>query len=206
MGNTADYRNYAPAKTSRIPEAIEWTQTYAYGTDRPDLPRVLLIGDSIVVGYHDGVRKELEGRMTVSYWSTSKCVTSQDYFREMDLIVKAYRYDIVCFNNGLHSLSSDRGEWEAAYDAALRFLRDALPEAKLFVTLCTPLENGTRSCISRELSDYAQKEAEKYGLPVIDLFSQTDALDHTALWADGTHFRPEVRAMQAKWVAEAVCP
>lgn len=37
---------------------------------------VALVGDSICNGYQAGVRELLKGKMNVSYWISSYCVTS----------------------------------------------------------------------------------------------------------------------------------
>jgi len=55
-------------------ESTEWCRFYWYNTENTTLPRVLLIGDSIVVGYNEKVVKRLEGKATVAFFSTSKCV------------------------------------------------------------------------------------------------------------------------------------
>ena len=54
-------------------ENIEWSIGYAFHlTDQnKDLPRVLLVGDSICNGYQGEVQKRLEGKMNVSYWASS---------------------------------------------------------------------------------------------------------------------------------------
>ncbi|MHB8974904.1 MAG: hypothetical protein ACYC4N_31125, partial [Pirellulaceae bacterium] len=40
-----------------IRERIEWADIWVTDADKNDLPRVLLIGDSITRGYFDGVEK-----------------------------------------------------------------------------------------------------------------------------------------------------
>ena len=40
---------------------------FANPVDNPKLPRALIIGDSISIGYTPGVRKNLDGVVTVSY-------------------------------------------------------------------------------------------------------------------------------------------
>ena len=47
MQGHVNWRDYAPAATSRVREATEWSVTYSYRATETDLPRVLLIGDSI---------------------------------------------------------------------------------------------------------------------------------------------------------------
>jgi hypothetical protein len=44
-----------------IRERIEWTDIWVTDADKDDLPRVLLIGDSITRGYFGEVEKQLAG-------------------------------------------------------------------------------------------------------------------------------------------------
>ena len=198
------WQDYAPASTSRVREGIEWSITYAYDTTKTELPRVLLIGDSICNGYNGKVRGMLEGRVNVSFWASSKCVTDPDYFRELDFMLDAYPYDAVCFNNGLHSLSTDRAEWDAAYESAVDFIRAKLPDAKISLTLSTPLKDANLTAISASLNETVVRLAEEKGLPVIDLFAAMDGLDREEFWSDTYHFRAPAIEMQAKVISEHV--
>lgn len=198
------YQDFAPAKTTRIREEIEWSSCYTYNAPDTTLPRVLLIGDSICMAYHSYVRELLEGKVNVTYWSSSKCVTDPDYFRELDFVLDGYRYDMISFNNGLHSLSTNREEWTTAYTAAVDFIRAKLPATKLTLTLCTPLKDANLTQISSELNAHASSVAEKYNIPTLDLFTPMDALDREKYWGDVFHFAPEAVEMQAKIISDHV--
>ena len=198
------WQDFAPINTSRVREETEWSITYSYNTTRTDLPRVLLIGDSICNAYSSKVREYLDGRSTVSFWVSSKCVTDPDYFREMDLILSAYSYDVVCFNNGLHSLSSDRAEWEPAYRAAVEFILAKLPAVKLLLTLSTPLKDEKLTAISSSLNEIVVTMAREKGITVIDLFSEMDTLSRDEYWSDTFHFHASAVSIQAKKIANNV--
>ena len=63
-------------------ENTEWSRSYAYHLvdGRKNLPRVLLVGDSIVNGYEVEARCLLEAKgVNVTYWISSYCVTSPHY-------------------------------------------------------------------------------------------------------------------------------
>lgn len=45
-----------------ISERIEWIDIWVTDADKDDLPRVLLVGDSITRGYFGAVEKHLEGK------------------------------------------------------------------------------------------------------------------------------------------------
>ena len=167
-------------------------------------PRVLLIGDSICNGYQDAVRARLDGLVNVSFWASSQCVTDPDYFRDLDRVLRIMPCSMVCFNNGLHSLVSDREEWTQAYSAAVAFIADSLPDAKLSLTLCTPLTDPDKTAISSELNDFARDVADDRELDVIDLFTPMDALDRERYWRDVYHFTPEAISMQADIIAAHV--
>ena len=53
-------------------EKIEWCQFYWFDTPERHLPRILLIGDSIVVGHGQAVARRLQGVATVGFYATSK--------------------------------------------------------------------------------------------------------------------------------------
>lgn len=71
--------------------------------DVPGLPRVLLIGDSISIGYTVGVREELKGKANVHRVLTNCGPT----IKGIDLIdnwLGEKKWDVIHFNSGLHDL------------------------------------------------------------------------------------------------------
>ena len=198
---TVSWKAFAPAASSRRREAIEWSVNSAYQATDTALPRGLLIGDSICKAYQDKVRWLLEGKVNVSFWASSKCVTDPDYFRELDFLLEARPYDMVTFNNGLHSLFTDRAEWDAAYRAAVAFIRAKLPRTKLSLVLSTPLTDAALTEISASLNETVRQAAEERGLPVLDLFTPMDALDRDRYWTDTFHFQPDAVDTQARLIA-----
>ena len=198
------WRDFAPASTTRRREGIEWSITYAYDAVTEGRPRVLLIGDSICNGYQGRVRDLLAGRVCVSFWASSKCVTDPDYFRELEFMLEAYRYDAVTFNNGLHSLKTDRAEWDAAYGAAVSFIRAKLPEAKLSLVTSTPLKDPALTAVSASLNETVKGLAEREGLPLVDLFALMDGLDRETFWSDTYHFKMPAVDMQARALSDHI--
>ena len=193
-----NYRDFQPAATSRRRENIEWSIRYAFNERDTAAPRLLLIGDSICNGYHARVREMLAEHANITYWASSRCVTDPAYFRELDFLLDDGRYDLVSFNNGLHSLSTERSEWEAAYRAAAEFIRAKCPEAKLSLTLCTPLKDPAKDAVVRELNAFTRALAEELELPVIDLYTPLDALDKEEHMADVYHWKDAGRELQAE--------
>ena len=188
-------------------ENIEWSIAYAYGlTDATrNLPRALLVGDSICNGYQGDVRERLAGKMNVSYWISSYCVTSPAYLPLLSVYLDEAKYDVVHFNNGLHSLETPTAAYEKGMRRALALIRAKQPDAKIVWCSSTPLTNDVKTAKCRELNAAAAKVAvELGGIATNDLFSFLDPLDRRANWADEYHHKVETRKMTAKRVAEAI--
>ena len=188
-------------------ENIEWSISYAYGlTDATrDLPRVLLIGDSICNGYQEGVRERLKGKMNVTYWISSYCATSPAYLPLLSIYLDEAKYDVIHFNNGLHSLETPTDAWAKGFKAALELVRKKQPDAKIVWCTSTPLANDVKTAKCRELNAAAARViAELGGIATDDLFALCDPLDRATNWSDEYHFRPEAKAKQADQVAASV--
>ena len=184
-------------------EGTEWSITYAFNANQTALPRVLLIGDSICNGYNAFVKEELAGTAYTSFWATSKCVTDRSYLRELTFILEEYDYAVVHFNNGLHSLNTDRATWEAALREALKVLQEKGKGAKVVWASSTPLKDPALTAKAKELNAIAARVVAEAGLPTDDLFGLMDPQDR-ALWSDTFHYHEAGRRLQAKQVAESV--
>lgn len=195
-----DYKDFQPADSNRIRENIEWSRFYAYNAPDLDSPRVLLIGDSICVNYHGGVRNALKDCANVAFWASSKCVTDPDYFRELDFYLDAYPYDMICFNNGLHCLTTQRDAWQTAYEAALSFIRAKLPHAKLSIVLCTAMGDQRNETV-QQINSLTEQIAKTRSLPLVDLYTPTQALDKSANMRDAFHYTESAVQMQADIIA-----
>jgi len=204
-GNAAElFQQFQPPKTSRVRENTEWSITYTYNARDTKNPRLLLIGDSICNGYQGTVRNELGKNMNITFWATSKCVTDKDFFRELDLILSGCRYDVISFNNGLHSLTTDRREWENAFRNAVRFIRKKCPAARLILTNNTPLRDPVKTAQAKELNRIIGKTAGDEKLLMIDLFSLLDPLDRKKYWRDTYHFSADGVKLQADLIVRTV--
>jgi acyl-CoA thioesterase-1 len=71
--------------------------------DVPGLPRVLLIGDSISMGYTVPVREKLAGRANV-HRPLENCADSGHGIARMDAWLGAGPWDVIHFNFGLHDM------------------------------------------------------------------------------------------------------
>jgi len=198
-----DYKDFQPKESHRQRENIEWTRYYSYNTPDRESPRILLIGDSICNNYHGSVRNLLADCANISYWASSRCVTDPDYFRELDFYLDAAPYQMICFNNGLHCLTTDRAEWQEAYEAAIRFIRAKLPQTRLSLVLCTAM-GDRRNEIVQEINALTAQIAEKYQLPLVDLYTPTQAMDKATCMSDAFHYTLPAIEVQAKVLASHI--
>ncbi len=188
-------------------ENIEWSVAYAYGLAdaTKDLPRVLLVGDSICNGYQGRVRELLKGKMNVSYWISSYCVTSAAYLPLLTVYLEEAKYDVIHFNNGLHSLGTPTAAYEKGVRRVFQLIREKQPDAKLVWCTSTPLTNEVKTAKCRALNVAAAKVvAELGGIETDDLFSLLDPLDRTANWSDEYHHREAVQKKEAAQVTASV--
>lgn len=114
----------------------------------PKLPRVLLIGDSILNGYHAKAAELLRGKVSLDVWVTPKHIGSGDLPTDMKAIFAEHTYDLILFNDiGLHAWTPGRipeGQYEPMTRNHLANLRKFAPKAKLIFATTTPMTAKTR--------------------------------------------------------------
>jgi hypothetical protein len=192
------------AIAERTREGTEWDTAYWYNATDNKLPRILLLGDSICNGYQPSVRDALAGVAYVSFWATSKCTSDRSYLKQLAYILDEYDYSVIHFNNGLHSLTSDRGEWETGLKNALKLIREKSKGAKIIWATSTPLKDPALTAKAAELNTIAARVMKEEGIPTNDLFALMDPLDRSKMWTDTYHYNTEAKKMQAAQVAESI--
>ena len=198
------YKDYMLKSTDHPRETVEWCIHYSFNSQDTTNPRVFLIGDSICNGYAGPSVEKIEKFCNLTYWASSKCVTDTFYLRELDFYLDYFPYDVICFNNGLHSIYSNREEWTEAYRMAVDFIMAKVPNAKLYLTLCTPLKDPKLTAVSAEMNEIIKATAAERGLDIIDMFTPMDVLDREKYWTDCYHFNAEAKAIQSDIIADAV--
>lgn len=187
-------------------EPLEWTQTWWEQAESNDLPRVLLIGDSITNGYRDYVQANLQGKAYVDKFATSKFASDPFFQKELALYLEPYHYDCIHFNHGLHGRDFPLDEYAAYYEKTLQMLQKVCP--KIILTLSTPItvvgdpaKLDELNALVIERNQFVSDLAKKYSLPVDDLY--TPMLGHPEYRVnDGYHYNELGREIQAKQVAE----
>jgi acyl-CoA thioesterase-1 len=115
--------------------------------DDPKLPRVLLLGDSISIGYTVPVQKLLAGKANVHRAPTNCGPTSRGVV-EIDRWLGNGRWDVIHFNFGLHDLKQVDGKHQVPledYEKNLRTLVARMKKtgARLIWAATTPVPEGS---------------------------------------------------------------
>lgn len=204
MGNILWAQEQPGTQVEHPREATEWIVSYAYNANNTKLPRVLLIGDSICNAYSGDVCKELAGTAYVTFFATSKCVCDKSYLRSLAFFLDEYDYALIHFNNGLHSLSSNRQDWETCLRAAIKLIKEKGKGAKIFWASSTPLKDPKLTEKAVELNAIAERVMKEEGIPTNDLFALMNPLDREANWSDTYHFKGEAKKMQARVISDCI--
>ncbi len=193
-----------------IRERIEWADIWVTDADKDDLPRVLLIGDSITRGYFGEVEKHLAAKAYCARLTTSKCVSDPSFCDEVQLLLKHYEFAVIHFNNGLHGWGYSEDQYR---DGLLQFLatvNENAGDAKLIWATTTPVREpsnlqqfGERTERVKARNIIAAKIMKDHGIPTNDLFG---LVEQHPDWhsTDGVHFNGQGKETQAKQVAESV--
>jgi len=109
----------------------------------PDLPRVLLIGDSIMNGYRGQVISSLKNTANVDCWLTPKHLKSPKLHDALkNILERDVKYDVIHFNIGLHGWTPGRipeGEYEPLMREYVAILKSHSDSVKIIWSSTTPI-------------------------------------------------------------------
>lgn len=182
-------------------ETYEWDNTWIEHTENSDAKRVLYIGDSISCATRRPATLHAKD-IFFDGFGTSKGIDNP-YFKDALKIFAAQegKRDAILINNGLHGWHLDDAQYTEFFDEMIRFLLGEFRDTPLFIVLTTHIADAERlkRVISR--NSCACELAEKYGLPVIDLYS-ISSKNATLLANDGVHFTQDGYALFAEEIVE----
>jgi hypothetical protein len=191
-------------------EASEWCNIWVSHADKSDLPRVLMIGDSISVGYFGDVEKQLAGKAYAARLSTSRCVGDPVLLAEAALVLGGTSFDVIHINNGLHGVGPvSESEYAEFLPQFIEHIRRLAPQAKLVWASSTPWRvKGTpdkfdaKNANVQERNRIAARVMAAQGIPINDLYSL--GAEHPEYFADAVHYNAAGKAAQGALVANAI--
>lgn len=202
--------NYPPAAR----ESIEWCDIWISHANETNLPRVLLIGDSITRAYYPEVEKNLAGKAYVGRLSSSAFISDPILLKQIEMMLGQDKFDVIHFNNGMHGWHHSEKEYEQAFPKFLETIQKYAPDAKLIWANTTPLKvspnlppnNQTEATDERVAmrNEIALKIVKAKGIPVDDL--NTPMRGRPELHSDNVHFNDQGIAIQAAQVAAQIEP
>lgn len=193
--------NLAAAEPNATParEAIEWCDIWISHANETNLPRVLLIGDSIARDYYPEVEKRLAGKAFVARLATSRFVADPVLLKEVELVLSETKFDVVLFNNGMHGWQHTETEYHNALPNFINTIRAHAAKARLIWATTTPLRDGkgitgdTKAEYSDERiasrNSLAAEIVAAQNIPTVDLNAAVRG--HPELHSDNVHFNPQ---------------
>jgi hypothetical protein len=179
--------------------------------DDPALPRVLLIGDSISIGYTLPTRQALAGKANVHRPPTN-CGGTPNIVRHLDKWLGTGRWDVIHFNSGIHDLKRPGGKRAVTpgqYEKNLRIIVQRLKKtgAKLIWSSTTQSPEAVCGAPAEDFVTYnaaARKVMKENGVQVNDLYAfSLPRLPQIQLPVN-SHFTPEGSKVLAKQVTLAI--
>jgi len=140
--------------------------------DDPELPRVLLIGDSVSRGYTQATRNALAGKANV-HRAPANCGPTASGLKNMEVWLGDGKWEVIHFNFGIH----DRNTPIADYTQRLEQLIERMKKtgAKLVWASTTPIPDDPAKKQSAasivERNEAAAELMKKHGVPMDDLFT-----------------------------------
>jgi lysophospholipase L1-like esterase len=211
---TAPFSNAAPEeKDPRLQaDGPGWKLNKAAMTDSK-LPRVLLIGDSILNGYGNAVIKSLEGRAYVDSWVNPYC-QSEHTNAVLGEVLKNGPYDVVHFNLGLHGWQAGRikeGTFEPLTRAYVGVIQRNLPKARIIWANTTPVTikgsptelDPAINAVIQEHNRMADAVMKSMNIPINDFYAALSPKLELAR-GDQFHWKNEAYAILAAKTVDAV--
>jgi lysophospholipase L1-like esterase len=211
----------ATAQETKAKKKAAENPAFAPVQDVAGLPRVLIIGDSISIGYQTPLREALQGKVNVHRPATN-CGPTTRGVQSIDDWLGDGKWDVLHFNFGLHDVrhfdnagkatSADQGHRQvsdADYEKNLETLVARMKKtgAKLIFATTTPVPPQSAGRIVGDevkYNDIARRVMQKQNVAIDDLYAfALPRLAEIQLPAN-VHFKPEGSKQLAEQVAASI--
>ena len=187
---------FGAQKPVSIPEEIEWTWDVRPPHPDPELPNVLLLGDSLSRNYFPQVTKDLAGVANVYLMASSISVGDPRLPREIREFVAMEKvpFRVVHFNNGMHGWDYSEAQFKAAFPEFLRTVGSLVKDNNDLVwATITPVEPKAFNGATNDRVDARNTIAHGFitaaHVPIDDQHALMTK--HSDLYQDTVHFNPE---------------
>lgn len=189
--------------------------------DDPDLPRVLIIGDSISMGYTLDTRAMLKGQANLHRPPTN-CGPTTKGLEQLDDWLGEGKWDVIHFNWGLHDLKYmnekgqlvdvDKGKQQVPIDEYAKNLDELVKRLKktgatLIWRNTTPVPEGSKGRVAGDAAKYnaaAARVMEKHKVQIHDLYSFAKKHEKDIQLPKNVHYSKEGSKKLAEQVAAVI--
>ena len=191
-----------------IAEPIEWTWEVRPENPQPQLPNVLLVGDSITRNYYPDVTKDLAGRANVYLFATSASVGDPRLSAQLKefFALENVRFRVIHFNNGMHGWGYTEAEYKAAFPGLIQALHEDAPGAKLVWANVTPVKKDDPAWTTNARIDarnaITAAIVKRQQIPLDDQHALM--LQHPEMYLDNIHPNKQASSIQAEQVAAGI--
>jgi len=186
-----------------------------------DLPKVLIIGDSISIGYLPPTKSLLAGRAELVH-NAGNARTTAYGLAKLDEWLGDTKWDVIHFNHGLHDLkyadpngrlvSVDRGKQQIDIEQYAKNLDDLTARlvktgAKVIFATTTPVPKGSHGRIQGDAKRYNEVAIpimKKYGVAIDDLYAYALPRLDSIQRPRNVHFTNAGSKLLAERVAESI--
>jgi acyl-CoA thioesterase-1 len=194
-----------------------WTGKF----EPPPLPQVLIIGDSISIGYFKPLQEQLKDIAVVSH-NPGNAQHTANGLKMLNEWLGETRWDVIHFNFGLHDLkyvdargrnaSVETGKQQIPVDEYERNLDEIVERikktgAKLVFATTTPVPDETGIRAKGDAVIYnraAERVMNKHGVPIDDLYSFALPRLKEIQRDSNVHFNPKGSELLAEQVASSI--
>ena len=190
--------------SGEIREEVEWCNIRWFdGADTGK--RVLLIGDSITLGYGNVVCEKLKEKQIHTAWlCTSKSIDNPSLRKEIEYAMSEYPVELIHFNNGLHGWHLNETTYADALEKMFVWIKETYPMCKLVFAATT---QNVRSEYEHEQiqkrNEKALTLAEKLEI-CVDPLAKLDDTTRQFL-PDGVHYQAGGYKILGSAAADCIC-
>jgi lysophospholipase L1-like esterase len=146
--------------------------------DDPRLPRVLLIGDSISIGYTVPTRQLLAGKANV-HRAAANCGATPSGLRFLDSWLGDGHWDVIHFNFGIHDIAINHGKRNVPieqYEKNLQELVRRMKKTGAILIWCSTTQSPQAVCNAPPedfvtFNAVAKKVMDAHGIVINDLYA-----------------------------------
>jgi hypothetical protein len=152
------------AQSLSLPEPVEWTWEVRPPSPLPDLPNVLLLGDSITRAYYPQVSKDLEGIANIYLMATSTSIGDPRLPRQIAEFVslEQIRFEVVHFNNGMHGWDYTEAQYRTGFPSFLHAIQKIPGHPRLIWATTTQVQSDQSAGVSNTRIDARNKIAVRF--------------------------------------------